>query len=241
MWQMSWHRKVSLALIFLLAFCRHSFADPAVADSGTRTNSAVGSSIQLTTLTVNSGATMLVAWLMISGAPGSVPAAQWDSAGTPQNMTATTNVTNTIRIYMFELANPTSGNKTLTVSWTTSRNARVFAIAYSGSATTLTNVTTNSGTSTSASSGAITVTSTGVTLAGVSASDTINSVDTQTSLGIVASSPGSSASRSVVTGAGSNTHDWTIASSTTWAVAGASLAAATLATGAINCTLLGVC
>jgi hypothetical protein len=99
------------------------------------TNSTV-ISFNYSGVTVGAGGTntALFAWLLhgAGGNPTSITAT-WDSGGTNQAMTAIGGATATgIRHRMYGLLNPTPGNKTLNVAWTTNDQIAVVAVSLRG-------------------------------------------------------------------------------------------------------------
>lgn len=96
-----------------------------------------GTTIGLTTQTVGVGSNRaLVAGLSIQAqASAASVTCSWDSAGTPQPMSLITSVnvngaTGTMQLW--GLVNPTSGNKTLTCSWTGSNQIGIASAAFTG-------------------------------------------------------------------------------------------------------------
>lgn len=89
------------------------------------------STINLTTYTVNPGSTLLLASVAIGGVPGTV-VATWDSTGTNQAMTQVATIGGSVKLYLFMLINPVSGNKTLSVSGLGAHNTMLGAVAFSG-------------------------------------------------------------------------------------------------------------
>ena len=105
---------------------------------------AAVATISSTNLTVASGATSLLTWLILgSYSLATLPTGitvQWDSAGTPQTMTSLGNVVNTatgffFQAYLYGLLSPTIGNKTMKATWTTSCLVAMDMIAFAGTAT----------------------------------------------------------------------------------------------------------
>lgn len=87
------------------------------------------------TLTVGAGTNRaLVCQISWSGTNGGVSLFNWDQLGTPQALTAITNATatNTVVSQLWGLVNPTSGAKTLRVTWTTARDVVINCLAYTG-------------------------------------------------------------------------------------------------------------
>jgi hypothetical protein len=124
---------------------------------------ASGTTISNTLLTVASGVTALLGILWINVSSGA-PTMHWDSTGTNQSMTQLGTVANgTVNTYFFGLLAPTTGNHTLSASWTGSSGGCIGAECYTGTATdTLANAFTNFGSNTGSSTTA-TVTSAGAT------------------------------------------------------------------------------
>lgn len=108
-------------------------------------------------ITVGSGLSngALIAFVAWNGAISS-PTATWDSGGTNQSMTLIKLIAANIACCaMFGLVNPTSGNKTLALSWTTGAPVHCNAQSYTGvlqtgGVTTWPNATSNSHAATSA-------------------------------------------------------------------------------------------
>ena len=102
--------------------------------TGTTLNSASAATVNYTGITVGPGLTngaliVFVSW----GGPVTSPSVTWDSGGTNQAMTQiATGIVGSISCAMFGLVNPTAGNKTCAISWTTSRTSSVTAQSYTG-------------------------------------------------------------------------------------------------------------
>lgn len=97
------------------------------------TSNAV-TSITTSNLTVGSGSNRaLIAQIVWSGTTTS-PSANWDQLGTPQALAAIPSAaaTNTGRVELWGLVNPTSGAKQLKVQWTTSRDVYVNQFSVTG-------------------------------------------------------------------------------------------------------------
>lgn len=220
---------------------------------------AVGSGITggSSFLTVGTGANRaLVAYitLLASGAAPTGVTAVWDSGGTNQSMTLIDSFTNASDfgaspqlVLMFGLVAPTSGNKTLTISWTNSANYSIGAASFTGASqvggtTTFANATHTqdvTGTSTTATS-TITSTATSIATAQFLTQATADSVsDTQLWLN---SNPAFSTSANYKTGAASVslTADLTTSGGSKWMSQGVSIAPAAAATTAKRLLLLGV-
>lgn len=110
---------------------------------GTTTSTKV-TSFNYTGITVGASATALVFVVTIgddvSAAPTNISVV-WDSGGTNQTMTLLTSKAdpsagaNGNQVFIYGLRNPTAGNKTLAVSWTTSLWFAGNAISFTGSET----------------------------------------------------------------------------------------------------------
>lgn len=99
------------------------------------TNQAVVTSFSYTGITVGSGSNRALVFLALfeGSNPGTITAI-WDSAGAHQVMTPLVSISDGANdfIYVFGLRNPTSGNKTLSVSWPTSTSLSCAAISFTG-------------------------------------------------------------------------------------------------------------
>lgn len=221
-------RKLLLVLC-LLALGRDGLADVAHAGSGTHGNQSdtgaeTGSAAGYT---VDAGASCLIAFLhtevTVTGA-----AINWDEGGTPQAMSSEGSAASSggRQIYIFSLANPTSGNKTGTATWTTSSAWGLEFIAFSGANTADCGNNFTSATGATATP-AVTVTgsATGATVGGFSNANTFTSVDSGTTIFTNAILPSSASS--YILGGGSNAHNFTKSSTTGWAAAGIHIPAAT--------------
>jgi hypothetical protein len=109
----------------------------AVANDGSGTpnvNSVSATSISLTTFTVGSGANRcLVAMLSFSLTTVSAISVTWDGTAMTQAATYTgTDATLKVITQLYVLINPTSGNKTLTASWTGASVVTLAAVEFSG-------------------------------------------------------------------------------------------------------------
>jgi len=99
-------------------------------------------SINYTGITVGSGSNMVLIVTLVLGASASTSAwaATWDSGGTNQAMTLlksqVTSTSGVATAVIFGLRNPTSGNKTLHLTWTGSQFPVVCAISFTGVDTT---------------------------------------------------------------------------------------------------------
>lgn len=89
-------------------------------------------------LTVGAGATALLAWLshdQIAIPVDTISAINWDDSGTPQAMTQLLDISSpntNLRVRLFGLVNPTSGNKALKVTWVNSDPAVLDCISFNG-------------------------------------------------------------------------------------------------------------
>lgn len=185
-------------------------------------------------LTVGSGSNRaLVAQLMFSTTTVTSVTCTWDVGGTNQSMTLIQSASNGVaeRAELWGLVAPTSGNKTLTCSWTGSSNdAMLNATSFSGvnqtgGATTFPNATNATGTSTSP---AVTVTSAaGDAAIDATAARQNYSAPLKSQL-FIDNVHGSviAAAASWASGAASVNFGWTIGASTTWVEVGTSIKAA---------------
>lgn len=94
--------------------------------TATHTNLTIGASLSNGALIVGAG------WDTKITAPNM----HWDSTGTNQSMTLLGTIINTAgvegTVALFGLRNPTSGNKTLSTSWTTASIVCLFGISFTG-------------------------------------------------------------------------------------------------------------
>jgi hypothetical protein len=111
----------------------------AVDVTGTQADSGVNvTSFNYTGITVGSGSNRALVFLLYINGGGTAPAsvtATWDSGGTNQAMTLITSKANANAVdivYVFGLRAPTSGNKTLAVSWTNAATYAADAISFTG-------------------------------------------------------------------------------------------------------------
>lgn len=194
------------------------------------------SPVNFTNLTVGSGSERaLVAFISIDisvSGSDAISSVQWDATGTPQAMTLITSITNgnSARTFLYGLVNPTSGAKTLRVTFSGTAPDEVFLDAFSvtgadqtGGTTTFAHANTATGTSTSPSV-SITSATGNLTAAGITAPQVLSS-PTQTQ--IFADNAGlfTSGGASRAAGAGSVSHGWTLAGSVAWAMAGVDIVA----------------
>jgi hypothetical protein len=97
---------------------------------------SAGTSQTYTLLTVGTGSNRaLVVGTYYFDNTITAPAVHWDSSGTNQAMTSIANLGTSgggVRIELWGLIAPTSGNKTLTVTWTTTGNVAVVACSWTG-------------------------------------------------------------------------------------------------------------
>lgn len=106
------------------------------------TTTAGATSLTNANLTVGAGATCLLAVIVFQeqlATPGTINVCRWDSAGTNQATTLVASIqsdnTNLLTQF-YALVNPTTGNKTLSASWTTSVPAVLNVMSFSGGVTT---------------------------------------------------------------------------------------------------------
>ena len=103
---------------------------------GTVQHTALNTSVNYTNITVGAGANRALIIMIAFGSPALAPTGitlTWDSGGTNQAMTqiafsAGTNITAGI----WGLVAPTSGNKTLAVSWTNANESWVSGVCFTG-------------------------------------------------------------------------------------------------------------
>lgn len=147
----------------------------------------------------------------------------WDSGGTNQAMTSVNSQKEDTwprYIYIFGLLAPTTGNKTLAISWTTSASGRVNCVAFDGVlqtniAAAFTNAANSSGNSANPSQ-AITTSSGDATVCGLMAS---NGPSAESQTLIMRTSSGHGSSTYALSTGSSDTHSWTLGS-ITWGIAG---------------------
>jgi hypothetical protein len=122
-------------------------------------------SLTFTNLTIGAVSNpALLVFVQFGGDPGAFTKQQWDSTGTPQTLTNIISAHETDSLayaFLFGLAGPHTGNKTLALTWTNSIDYTIDAASFSGAdqtggATTFKNATSATGPSTP---GTITVTS----------------------------------------------------------------------------------
>jgi hypothetical protein len=208
---------------------------------GTQKDSAsTVTSFNYTNITVGSSSNRALIFILgTSGgaAAATSPAATWDNGGSNQAMTLLTNVAATSDgnhgvVWLFGLRNPTSGAKTLAVSWTTASTYAACARSYNGvdqssDANAFKNRTTNAAaTGTSAS---LTVTSAvgdfavnGFLTSGAAGSGNQTQIFLDTN-------PTDDVGGQEVTGAASISFTWGIGASSPWAMVGCDIAAAAAA------------
>lgn len=139
------------------------------ANSTAQSNVTATTTITHNNLTVGSGSNRALVVFLAFGGASAIPASltvTWDSGGTNQACTAIAGTTNTTAglsagTILYGLVAPTSGNKTLAVSWSGAQEAHCAALSVTGAdqtggATTFPNGTTSGATATSST---ITVTS----------------------------------------------------------------------------------
>lgn len=190
---------------------------------GTASSFSSVTSLSFTGLTVAAGTNMALVFTIGFEQNISGVSAVWDQAGANQSMTLLNSQkenTWTRFIYLFGLLNPATGNKTLSVNWTTSSNGRANCVAFNNVLQTsigaaFTNAANNNGNSANPTV-AITTASGDATVGGLMASNG-PSAETQTRIMITSSGHGSS-TYALSTGT-SDSHGWTLGS-ITWGFAG---------------------
>ena len=211
-------RFLGLALaIALFASVGHA----AVAENGSGTafnNFAAATTVDLTTFTVDAGSNQcLIAWLYTDTGVTSVTL-NWDQGGTPQAMTEIISTSGQGELRGYRLIAPTTGNKTLRASWTTSAAGTLAAVNFSGAdQTTCDNNADDQTLLEGGTTSSVTITSTtdGATVAAVGQFNSSVSSTTQTTVWTTTLTGGSYA-----LGGTSNNHSFTLAGSATKIVAG---------------------
>lgn len=101
---------------------------------GTEVTSNSVATKSLTTLTVGSGANRALIVGMTLQSTATAVTVHWDTAGTNQSMTliGSKAAASVCTVYLFGLVAPTSGNKTLTASWTGTSDVTLAAVAFTG-------------------------------------------------------------------------------------------------------------
>lgn len=207
---------------------------PATFDAvGTDVTSNGVTTKDLTTLTVGSGSNRaLVVQLVWSGSVTAV-SVTWDQGGTNQACAAITGATatNTGMVQLWGLVAPTSGNKTLRVSWTTSRDVVVQAVSWTdvdqtGGTTTFAHGTGATGTGTTSTATVTSAANNAVMAVFSNNTDLIDAVNnTQTFIENTPANVGGAGNRAA--GAASVAMTATNHVSSTWAAAGCDIVAFT--------------
>lgn len=248
-------KKALLALCILLSGLSPAIAQ--VAFDAVALGVAVGSGTtgSSTFLTIGAGANRaLVVYitLLASGAASTGVTAVWDSGGTNQSMTLIDSFSNPSdfgaspqTVLMFGLVAPTSGNKTLAISWTNSANYSIGSASFTGASqvggtTTFANAVHAQNVTGSSTTATSTITSTATSIVTAQfltqiAADSVS--DTQLWLN---SNPAFNTSANYKTGAASVslTADLTTSGGTKWMSQGVSIQPP--GTAAKNLLLLGV-
>lgn len=204
-------------------------------DAQDKVQATTVTTVDLTTLTVGSGANRVLLARLHLGGPTTARTVVWDPAGTNQSLTLIAEIANGSGPFtaLWGLVAPTSGNLVLRASWTTSRSVVLGGIAWTGAdqaggATTFAHAATAIGTSTTPS---ITVTSAAGN-AVVDASTDGDNYNSGTQTVDYIDNTSATAGGSRAAGAASVVMEWTIASSDNWASAGVDIVAAAAGGGA---------
>lgn len=194
--------------------------------AGTQASTNLATSVTYTGLTIAAGSNLVLAvsivWL---STPGAITVANWDNAGTPQALGAAIQTATGVNGHVasvFGLVAPTTGNKTLQITWTSTTEYAVNCVAFNGAdqtggATTFSNSNTATGNNNSPSLGLTLPTDGAVVGAlGCGTSAVLNSVSaTQLilvhGLGAVEMGGSYSTSSGTMTGALSATDQWAMA------------------------------
>lgn len=203
------------------------------ANASSPVHTAGATSLSLTTFTMGSVSNGALVSQLFTALDVSSIVANWDSGGTPQSMTSiiTAASASTHRVAMNGLVAPTSGNKTLAVSWTTSSEAYLNATSWSGVNQTGGSTTfAHTGTATAFGQPTLTITSAvgnatlAITVIDASNNVSITQTDVINSVGTALQAMGTRG-----TGAATVAHTWD-GDSNTWVVIGVDIVAAATAT-----------
>lgn len=190
---------------------------------GTASNFSSATSLNYTGLTIAAGSNLALVCTIGFEQNATSITLTWDSGGTNQAMTSVNsqkeNTWNRY-IYIFGLLAPTTGNKTLAISWTTSSSGRVNCVAFDGVlqtsiATAFTDAV-NANSNTANPSQAITTSSGDATVCGLMAS---NGPSAESQTLIMRTSSGHGSSTYALSTGSSDTHSWTLGA-ITWGLAG---------------------
>lgn len=181
---------------------------------GTATNFSSGTSTNYTGITIASGSNSALVFTMGFEQNVSGVSATWDSGGTNQVMTVVNSQQENTWprwVYIFGLLAPTTGNKTLAISWTTSSVGRMNGVAFDGvlqtsTAAAFTNAANGNGNAANPSL-VVTTSSGDATVCALMASNG-PSAESQTLIMRTSSAHGSS-TYALSTGS-SDTHSWTL-------------------------------
>lgn len=192
------------------------------------------STVNNANLTIAAGSNIVLVGAISVSNPGapSITSVQWDTAGTPQSLSLITSIANGAegRTWLYGLVNPTTGNRNGRITYSGSVAETFFELVafdgadQTGGSTTFANAATNTGTSTTASV-AITSASGNMTLAAFTGPQVLSS-PTQTQLYVDNGGAATSGAASYANGAGSVTHQYTLAGSVAWSAAGVNIVAA---------------
>lgn len=204
------------------------------ANSGTPADATAVATLSLSTLTVGALANRALIGIVSldNVATPTLSSWVWDSAGTPQNLTLINTSSHTPSAYawMYGLVAPTSGNKTMKITFTGNvTEIQLGATASSGvdqtgGTTTFPHSISNSGTSTAPTTGPITSAVGNLTIGAVSCGASI-SAPTQTLIWTDNGGTNNNIAATRAAGAATVTHAWTQGSSQIWATVGTDILA----------------
>jgi hypothetical protein len=205
-------------------------------DSGRCQQTDNGTSCSTTGHTVGATATLLVATISFGNGSGQAEptslSATWNgvamSAG-PTVRSASGN--DDAKVAMFTLVSPAAGANTLAISWTTTRDAYMSSVAFSGTDTTTGINTSDNNTATQATAITVTSDADGATVAVFAVNGSDPTVDQTEIFSTAPLDPGGAASYAI--GGTSNTHNFTSGGGTRQALAGVHVIAASSGTPSV--------
>lgn len=191
--------------------------------TGTEGTQGSSASYNYTNITVAAGSNTALVFQITFTANVTGITCTWDSGGTNQSMTVLNSQkedTWSNYVYVFGLLAPTTGNKTLAVSWTTNSSITACAAAFDGVlqtsiAAAFTNAANNSANSANPSL-SITTASGDATFAGIVCSNSISGVTTTQ---LYRNGSAHQAASYALSSGSSDAHTWTMSSSN-WGMAG---------------------
>lgn len=215
--------------------------DGAVAESFTCVTCSADSgdtaqaSASFTNFTVDSGSNLCLIGILHLRTAVTNPSMTWNGVAMTQIGSGIQGTNAGVR--MFYLVNPATGNQTLAASWTTNSVWALGAVAFSGADQTTcvdaAHTVTATGSSTEASTGAITSTTDGATVGAATNAGSANfTAQNQTLVYFENSQTFQEGAASYAIGGTSNTHTFTMGS-TTWAAMGVHVKAAATGSGGI--------